>query len=49
MIFSNFPTRELDFPPGGGVPPIFFDGWGVAPIFFLESSIFYSFWNAWFC
>ena len=48
MIFSNFPTLELDFPPGGGVPPFVFNGWGVTPIFFLEFTIFLTIWNAWF-
>ena len=46
MIFSNFPTHELDLPLGGGVPPHFFDGWGAAPFIFSEYPIFLSLWNA---
>lgn len=39
VIFSNFPTRALDFPPGGwGRPYLFFMG-GGSPIYFFEKLI----------
>ena len=34
MIFSNFPARALDFPPGGGGPFFFFMGGGYTLFFF---------------